>query len=127
MAAGIEVTIYPWTSRFALDDEPWLGQVSALHTALREEVGPVIRRGAPGPGQKGTLDATMLALGSSGALTAAVACFRAWLARDKTRTLTVTWTDSTGAEKRVQVTGDNIDQASFQALAETLGNRPEER
>jgi len=43
--------------------------------------------------------------------------------RDKTRTLTLAWTDDNGAEQTVTVTGDNIDQASFQALAEATGRR----
>ncbi|MCB5905890.1 effector-associated constant component EACC1 [Streptomyces pinistramenti] len=123
MTAGLEVTMQPGSSRFDPEDQPWHDQVTALHTTLREEVGAVVRRGVPEPGQKGAVEATLLALGSSGALTAAVACFRAWLARDKTRTLTVTWTDGTGAEQRLHVTGDNIDQASFQALTAALGSR----
>ncbi|MFF2964081.1 hypothetical protein ACFVT1_35505 [Streptomyces sp. NPDC057963] len=123
MTAEVEVAVQPGSGRFAPEDQPWLDQVAALHTALREEVGAVVRRGVPQPGEKGAFDTTVLALGSSGALTAAVACFRAWLARDKSRTLTVTWTDGAGAEQRLQVIGDNIDQASFQALTEALGSR----
>ncbi|WP_082317760.1 effector-associated constant component EACC1 [Streptomyces sp. NRRL WC-3549] len=126
MTAGPEVTVLPGSRRFDPEGQPWHDQVAALHAALREEVGAVVRRGAPEPGEKGAVEATLLAVGSSGALTAAVACFRAWLARDKTRTLTVTWTDDTGAERRLHVTGDNIDQASFQALTESLGGRPGE-
>ncbi|MFF3275871.1 hypothetical protein ACFYWU_33770 [Streptomyces chrestomyceticus] len=123
MTTGLEVTMYPGSSRFDPEGQSWRDQVVALHTTLREEVGAVTRRGVPEPGQKGTVEATLLALGSSGALTAAVACFKAWLARDKTRTLTVTWTDDMGAEQRLHVTGDNIDQASFQALTQALGGR----
>ncbi|MGW1406409.1 effector-associated constant component EACC1 [Streptomyces sp. NPDC002403] len=122
MATGLEVVMQPGSSRFDPEDQPWHDQVAGLHASLREEVGAVLRRRVPEPGQKGAVEATLLALGSSGALTAAVACFRAWLARDKSRTLTVTWTDGTGAEQRLHVTGDNIDQASFQALTEALGS-----
>jgi hypothetical protein len=50
-----------------------------------------------------------------------VECFRAWLRRDKTRTLTVTGTDGEAAARTTTVTGENIDQASFQALAEAIG------
>ncbi|GHG60385.1 effector-associated constant component EACC1 [Streptomyces griseocarneus] len=123
MTAEVEVAIRPETSRFAPDDQPWHDQVAALHATLREEAGPVVLRGLPGLGHKGAVEATVLVLGSSSALTAAVACFRAWLARDKTRSLTVTWTDGAGVEQSIRVVGDNIDQASLQALTEGLGSR----
>ncbi|MER5358261.1 hypothetical protein [Streptomyces sp. NPDC002785] len=120
MTTGLEVALQPGSTRFDPEDQSWHDQVATLHAALREEVEAVIRRGAPEAGHKGAVEATLLALGSSGALTAAVACFKAWLARDKTRTLTVTWTDSTGAEQQLHVTGDNID---LQALTKALESR----
>ncbi|MYV97242.1 hypothetical protein GT354_02895 [Streptomyces sp. SID3343] len=123
MGSGVEVTITPGTVKFDPDDQRWLDQASTLYDALREETGVVFRRGVPEPGVKGTMDTVALALGSSGVLTAVVACFRAWLARDKTRTLTVAWTDDSGNGRAVTVTGDNLDQVSFQALAEGVGKR----
>ncbi|MEU7092585.1 effector-associated constant component EACC1 [Kitasatospora aureofaciens] len=111
------------TGRFDSGDARWQDQIAALHAALREEAGTVSSRGVPEPGWKGAVDTVLLALGSSGALTAAVACFRAWLARDKTRTLTVTWTDEAGDVRSIRVSGDNVDQASFQALAEGVRSR----
>jgi hypothetical protein len=123
MTFGVEVAITTGTAKFDPEDQRWLDQAATLYAALREEAGVVFQRGVPEPGAKGAVDAGVLALGSSGALTAAVACFRAWLARDKTRTLTVAWTDDTGDEQTVTVTGDNIDRASFQALAEAVGKR----
>lgn len=123
MAADVEVAIVPGTGRFDPEEERWRDQVAALYASLREEAGTVLLRGVPEPGRKGEIGTVVLVLGSSGALTAAVACFRAWLARDKTRTLTVTWTDGAGEQRTVQVSGDNIDQASFQALAEGVRSR----
>ncbi|MFF4156656.1 hypothetical protein [Streptomyces sp. NPDC001678] len=123
MTTEAEVVIRPETSRFDPDDQPWRDQVAALHAALREEAGSIVHRGVPRPGHKGAVEATVLVLGSSGGLTAAVTCFRAWLARDKTRTLTVVWTDAAGVERSIRVVGDNIDQTSFQALTEGLGSR----
>ncbi|AEM84200.1 effector-associated constant component EACC1 [Streptomyces violaceusniger] len=123
MASDVELTITTGTAKFALEDQRWLDQVATLHAALRGEAGTISRRGVPEPGAKGAVEAVILALGSSGALTAAVACFRTWLARDKTRALTVTWTDDQGAEQTLTVTGNNVDQASFQALAEGVGRR----
>ncbi|MFE4599849.1 hypothetical protein ACFRKE_03250 [Kitasatospora indigofera] len=117
------MAILAGTGRFDLGDARWQDQVATLHAALRENAGTVFVRGVPEPGWKGDVDTVLLALGSSGALTAAVACFRAWLARDKTRTLTVTWIDESGDERSVHVSGNNVDQASFQALAEGIRRR----
>lgn len=90
---------------------------------LRQDVEGVSQRRALEPGAKGAVDTAVIALGSSGTLTAAVACFRAWLKRDKTRTLTITWTDNTGAEQRITLVGNNIDQASLQAITKAIGNK----
>jgi hypothetical protein len=121
MATGIEVTITPATGRFDAEDQRWLDQVADLITALRDDVGAVSQRRIPVPGTKGSLGEVILALGSAGAITAAVECFRAWLRRDKTRSLTVSWAKGDGIEQTVTVTGDGIDQASFQALAMAIG------
>ncbi|MGP3927245.1 effector-associated constant component EACC1 [Streptomyces sp. 8N616] len=123
MSSDIELTVTAGTAKFDPEDPRWLDEVATLNVALRKEVGTLSLRGVPESGAKGAVEAVTLALGSSGALTAAVACFRAWLARDKTRTLTVTWTDDQGAEQTLTVTGDHVDQASFQALAEAAGRR----
>ncbi|ASO21243.1 hypothetical protein FHR81_002212 [Actinoalloteichus hoggarensis] len=120
---SVEVSITPGTSRYDEDEEAWQSQVSTLYAALLDEVGGVTTGGAAVPGAKGAWDTVLIALGSSGALTAAVACFRSWLARDRTRTLTLTWTGDSGAEQRITVSGDNIDRASLQALARAVGER----
>ncbi|MFF1921890.1 hypothetical protein ACFVW8_15120 [Streptomyces sp. NPDC058221] len=123
MASDVELTLAAGTGKFHPDDRRWLHQVATLHTDLREEAGAVSVRDASEEGAKGAMAAATLVVGSSGALTAAVACFRAWLVRDKTRTLTVTWTDDQGAEQTLTVTGSNVDQASFQVLTEGVGRR----
>ncbi|MCQ6551966.1 hypothetical protein NPS70_01930 [Streptomyces sp. C10-9-1] len=121
MTSGIELVVSADTTKFASDDQRWLDQVALLRSTLHDQTGAVSRRGVPAPGAKGALEATILAVGSSGALAAVVACFRAWLARDKTRTLTVTWTDDQGMTRTMTLSGKNLDQASFQALAEAAG------
>ncbi|WP_369173510.1 hypothetical protein AB5J49_38615 [Streptomyces sp. R28] len=111
------------TDRFDTDDERWLKQVADLMDALREDAGPVSQREIPEPDTKGASSEVILALGSTATLTAAVQCFRAWLKRDKSRSLTVTWTDDTGTQQTATVTGDRVDEASLQALAEAIGKR----
>ena len=71
-------------------------QVAALHTDLQRETGSVATRSEPAPGTKGGFVDVVLALGTSGALVAAVEILRAWLGRDKTRSITATWTDEDG-------------------------------
>ncbi|WP_313905427.1 effector-associated constant component EACC1 [Streptomyces sp. SLBN-31] len=122
-ASDIEVTVQAGTTRFDPEDQRWVDQVAGLEAELRREAGAaVLRRALPSPGTV-PAEAVTLILGSPGALTAAVACFRAWLARDETRTLTVTWTDGQGAEQRLTISGDRVDQASFQPLTEGGGKR----
>lgn len=123
MTVGVQVTIAPATGRFDAEDQRWLDQVVALVTDLRKEVGGVAQRRLPQPDTKGAVSEVILALSSAGAVTAAVECFRAWLGKDKTRALTVTWPRDDGTEQTVTVTGDGIDQASFQALAEAIARR----
>jgi hypothetical protein len=120
---GVDVIVVPGTTRFDPDDPGWRDQVATLYTALREEVAQPSVHSAVVPNAKGTLDTVVIALGSSGALTAVVACFRAWLARDKTRTVTITWTDDSGTEQRITLTGENIDRAALQALANAISGR----
>jgi hypothetical protein len=120
---GGNVGVTPGSSRFDAGHPGWQDQVAALYALLDQETSAVSVRSAPRPGAKGTADTVILALGSSGALTAAVACFRAWLSRDKSRTLTLSWTDGQGAERRVTLAGDNIDQATLSSLAESIGER----
>ncbi|MET9588759.1 hypothetical protein ABZY10_37900 [Streptomyces sp. NPDC006539] len=123
MASDIELTLTAGTAKFDPESQRWLDQVATLHADLRREGAAISLRGAPEEVAKGAVEAVTLVLGSSGALTAAVACFRAWLARDKTRSVTLAWTDDQGAEQTLTITGDNIDQASFQVLAEGVGRR----
>lgn len=127
MGSGVELTIVAETLKFNHGDDRWMDQVSTLHAALRTDTGGTFLRGVPEPGMKGTADTVILALGSSGALTAAVACFRAWLARDKTRTLTVTWIDDSGTDQTIKVSGSNIDQTSFRTLTNAVSKRLEAR
>lgn len=122
-----EMTITTDTDRYDAASRQWRAQAAELHASLRDEVGSVSLRSDPAPGSKGAVEAVILALGSSGALVVAEHCFRAWLGRDKTRSLTVTWTDETGEERKVSVTGERLDQRSFQALTESIGRMIEDR
>lgn len=121
MSSTVEVAISTQTAKYAPDSPQWRREVAALNTDLHRETGSATTRSTPMPGTKGGIVEIILALGTSGALVSAVQVFRAWLGRDKTRSITVSWTDEDDKERRLTVTGENIDQQSFTALNESIG------
>jgi hypothetical protein len=93
MSAGqaqpIEIQIIPRSSDFRPNDLRWLQQVDLLLNDLKRQSGDVRQEVIPVPGKKGGAQAIILALGTSGAITAAVTIFRIWLARSADRTLRI--------------------------------------
>lgn len=127
MSSTVEVAISTETAKYAPDSPQWRREVAALHTDLQRETGSVTMQSVPTPGTRGAAVDVILALGTSGTLVAAVEIIRAWLGRDKTRTITATWTDEDGNERRFTLTGENIDQQSLTALSESIGRMIEGR
>ncbi|MEU5155539.1 hypothetical protein [Glycomyces sp. NPDC021274] len=121
MSSTVEVAISTETAKYAPDSPQWRREVAALHAELHRETGRVATQSMPVSGTKGGVVEIILALGTSGALLSAVQVFRAWLGRDKTRTITATWTDEDGKERRFTLTGENIDQQSLTAMSESIG------
>ena len=114
--AGNEFTIQPMSDAYDPSDDRWLTQVQSLLTSVQMNVGPVRKDVTPVPGQKGGVVEIIVALGSAGALTAAVEVFKAWLSRDGTRSIEISTTTG-GQKKKIKVTGQNI---SKELLAEAL-------
>jgi hypothetical protein len=127
MSPNVEVAISTETAKYAPDSPQWRREVASLHTELQRETASLTTRSESAPGTKGDLVQVILALGSSGALVSAVQILRAWLGRDKTRSITATWTDEDGKERRFTLTGENIDQQSLTALSESIGRMIEGR
>ncbi|MFB9659066.1 hypothetical protein ACFQS3_13310 [Glycomyces mayteni] len=126
MQVAVEITAS--TGKYADDSPQWRSELGALYRELESRAGRVaLRSGETQEGHRGTTEAVIIALGSSGAITAAVTCFRLWLDRDKTRTLDVEWTDPDETRHHLRLTGENIDRQSFQALAEAIGRALEGR
>lgn len=107
----------PGTERFDPDNDAWRSQVADFYAGLQQHVGGVRATWVTEPGRKGGLESVIVALGSAGAFTAAVEYFRAWLARDKTRSLQITHTVD-GRTETLSIRGDAIDQSSLQVLAD---------
>lgn len=85
---GYELVFEPTSELFDAGDDRWLEQTTSLLDDLRREAGEVRRQDVrPSEGDKGAVAAIILALGSSGAIAAAVTVFKAWLSRDRTRSI----------------------------------------
>jgi hypothetical protein len=111
----LEVTLSAESVRYDPGDVRWAEQVGQLVRQLRREVGTVRLVSEPLPGSKGGAEAIILALGSAGAFTAALEVFRAWLAREASRSLTVTFQKG-AITRRLTVRGSELDRDSFREL-----------
>lgn len=110
----LELQLAPSSTAFSSSDLRWQKQVAQLLNDLRRGAGEVRREITPVPGQKGGAEAIILALGTSGAFTAAVAIFRAWLGRatDSAIQMTAKVGDRT---VEINLTGTNISEATLRA------------
>ena len=96
-------------------DARWIKQVDALLADLKRNAGEVRKEITPVAGQKGGAQAIILALGSSGAITAAVAIFRAWLARSGDRVAEIEGVVD-GRVVKLKMSGQNIDETTFRQM-----------
>jgi hypothetical protein len=118
----IELEITSESSRYEPSDGMWLEQTADLHRQLQLDVDGFRHAPESKPGTKGAADSVVLALGSAGAFSAAVQCFRAWLARDKQRRLVVVVSRGDEHEK-VVIEGDGLSGSSFDALTQAVATR----
>jgi hypothetical protein len=110
MPDNLDVNLVPHSDRFADDDDRWLDQVADLVHELRVETQAVRVARTPVAGTKGSLDQLVLSLGSAGVFTAALDVMRAWLARDRTRSIELTYQDRQGKQQRLSVTAEHADE-----------------
>ena len=92
-------------------DQRWRNQVETLLTDLKRNAGEVRKEITPVAGQKGGAEAILLALGSSGAITAAVTVFRSWLTRAADRSIDIEG-NIDGRAIKLTLTGRNIDETT---------------
>ena len=114
-------SIQPLSAQFKLtatsdalpsNDQRWRNQVDGLLGDLKRNAGEVRREITPVAGQKGGAEAIILALGSSGAITASIAIFKAWLSRAADRTIEIDGTIG-GRQVKLKLTGQNIDEKTL--------------
>jgi hypothetical protein len=103
------------SENFDPNDSRWIQQVNALVADLQASVGKTRKEVIPVKGYKGGIETIILALGSAGAITAAVEIFKAWLGRDRTRSLTLS-TIKEGKEQTVVVTGLGMSEETIKEL-----------
>ena len=116
-----EVAVEPHNDQYDPDDDRWRDQAATLYADLHYQVGTV-RRGHPVEGTKGTIDQVIIALGSAGAITAVVDCFRAWLGRDRDRRIDIRWEEN-GVERSVTLAGETVDVETFREIAKAAVDR----
>jgi membrane-associated two-gene conflict system component 1 (EACC1) len=107
MAGDVTIGLVPNSARYDADDDRWRDQVADLVRELKVETGALTVAHTPVPGTKGSLDSLVLALGSAGVFTTALDVLRVWLARDKTRSVDLSYTDRDGKRQRLNVTATN--------------------
>jgi Effector Associated Constant Component 1 len=109
----ILVALRPQSDHFDLNDARWARQVGTLLVDLEEKVGTLRGRSSPARGTKGGTEAIILALGSAGAITAMVEVVKAWLSRDRSRSLEIVTVDEAPGRRIITVRGDQIDDATI--------------
>lgn len=82
-----ELVLEATSEKYDPMDDRWQDQVAELLSELNRGAGKVRQESETVDGKKGAVATIILALGSAGAITAAVEIVKAWLARDQTRIL----------------------------------------
>jgi len=113
--SDFEITISPINENYDDHDPRWIGQKDELVANIKREVGTVRKETVPVPGQKGGIESIIVALGSSGVITAVVDTFRAWLGRDRKRQIAIT-IERNGKKESIIVDGNGIDKSTLKEI-----------
>ncbi|MFW9780638.1 MAG: hypothetical protein ACFFE8_17480 [Candidatus Heimdallarchaeota archaeon] len=81
----LEIVLDIQSDSFDPSDDRWIAQINELYRDLQSGVGNIRKEVLPQEGRRGGVETIILALGSAGAITAAVEIFKAWLGRDQSR------------------------------------------
>ena len=110
MTAQVTIAMTPASEKYGADDDRWQEQVADLVHELRVETDAVSVERTPVPGTTGSLDQLVLTLGSAGVFTTVLDVLRIWLARDKTRSVELTYQDRAGVQQRLSVQATHADR-----------------
>jgi hypothetical protein len=123
MSESVRVGVIPMSDRYDADDDRWQDAVADLIEDLRVETGALHVERTPVDGMKGSVDELLLTLGSAGVFSAAVDALRIWLARDKTRSITLTYQDRDGTEQHLDVRATHADADTLAPLVNAVADR----
>jgi hypothetical protein len=79
----------------------------------------------PVPGTNGAIDELIISLGSAGVFTAVEQVFRSWLARDKTRSIQLSYKDGQGHMQKLQVAASNATADVFAPVLNAVAHQIE--
>jgi Effector Associated Constant Component 1 len=123
--SGFEIQVEPLTEAYGPGDARWFAQVAAFYDELRAGGIAIRAESTPIPNAKGDAATIIAAMGSAGVFTAAVAIFKAWLARDRTRSLKVLWEEG-GQSREILVTADTdnetLEHIALEAMKRQAGD-----
>jgi hypothetical protein len=121
----LEVEVVPRVFRFAADDPRSLDEVAELHDALRSVVTvrtPPAPAGAKGPGA--AVNAFLIALAALNPIGGIVEIIKAWLNRDRTRRLDLSWNTPKGkGELHLSATGVDLGPDELRQWLEEARNQ----
>ncbi len=117
----VRFKIEPRNDDYDPSDDRWLDQVNELVSDLQHDVGNVHKEVQAVEGQKGGVEALILALGSAGAITAAVDMFKAWISRDQSRELEIS-VERGGEVQTFRVSGSRMDKDDIRNFMESAFN-----
>ena len=110
MTAKVTIAMTPASEKYDAGDDRWHEQVADLVHELRVQTDAISVERTPVPGTKGSLDQLVLTLGSAGVFTTVLDVLRIWLARDKTRSVELTYQDRDGVQQRLSVQATHADK-----------------
>ena len=113
--SGVELVVVPRGDPAHQYDERWLDQVALFYDDLRTGGAAVRIDSTPVPGAKGDIASVIIALGSAGAIKSALAAFKAFLGRERIRSLELSYMVK-GKKQTITLRGD-MDNATLERLA----------
>ncbi len=114
----VQFKIEPINEDYDPSDDRWLDQVNELVNDLQSDVGNVHKEVQAVEGKKGGVEALILALGSAGAITAAVDMFKTWISRDQSRELEIS-VERGGEVQTFRVSGSRMDKDDIRNFMES--------
>lgn len=121
----LTLVVVPRSDDYEPTDPRWRSEVTTLTRALEQQVA-VEQQATAAEGKKFGVIELVAVLGSAGAIRAAVQAFQAWLKRDRSRHLTLTW-EIDGQPGRIDLDGEAASEEGtrqvLQAALDKLSRR----